>query len=390
VFRNDPDWKRVEAMMWLSRDKPDKAESSIKQGIQMVQGQVDRALPLIQDYLGILARQKKFRDLQGECNELLKRPELAKLYWVYQMRGVGFAGMDGHRAEALTDFDKALAITSTENNQDGMAIVIQTVADSIGIDEAIARCEREAAKGDNHWLVIKAFLYFTKHDYPKAEAAIEQVLAQVDSLKTETERQTAYGVAGSIYMLTGEYVKAQIAYSTLLKMKPEDTVSLNNLACVWSDYMDPPDPAKALTYSAKAIEIVQRGGLQPDPNLLDTHGWALVCNNRLDEGIGFIQDAIDRSPRKPMPEAFYHLGQALLKKNLGPEAQAQLERAKKLLDDRKNKGQQTDVKMEARLIEALGKARQLNGITDPVPTAPTTAPAASGGGGAGTSASVKP
>src|SRR5207302_8670629 len=139
------------------------------------------------------------------------RPDFADLYWVYQMRGVGLAGIDGRRADAITDFDKALAITSTTNNQDGMAIVIQTVADSIGIEEAIARCEREAAKGDNHWLVIKAFLYFTKHDYAKAEAAIEKVLADVNNLKTDTERQTAYGVAGSIYMLTGEYQKAEAA-----------------------------------------------------------------------------------------------------------------------------------------------------------------------------------
>ena len=162
-----------------------------------------------------------------------------------------------------------------------------------------------------------------------------------------------------------------MAYSKLLEINGDDTVALNNLACIWAEYLDKPDPAKALVFSRKAMEVMQKVGF-PDANIMDTHGWVLTINDQVDEGITYINASLEQ---RKMMEAYYHLGMAQLKKNLIPEAQQQLERAQKMLVDRKNKGQPTDAKLEAHLNESLAKVKQLM-------NAPATAPVSSGTGDA--------
>lgn len=377
-FEKDPDWRRLSATMWVARNQPEKALASIREAIALTEGQMQRTLPLMEDYLNILARLKKYQELQAECDNLLKYPAITQSsWWIYHMRAIAQANSDGKRADALNDFDKALEIAGRLRNDDAVVMIIQSIADTIGLEPAISRCEREASKGDNHWRVILTYLYFSKKDYKSAQETIEKVLAD-DANLTPRERETALGVAGSVYMLSADYKKAEQVYQRLLalsdqdKTRDPDTVSLNNLACIWTDYMDPPDPAKALSYSQRAMDVMQGRGL-PDPNIMDTHGWVLVNNGKIDEGITYIQAAVDK---RNMLEAKYHMGMALLKKNLGPEALQQLDRARRMLDDRKNKGLATDQTMETRLNEGLVKARQLvNGIG-----VPATAPVSSGTG----------
>ena len=376
-YAKDPDWYRLSATMWMARNSAEKALTSIRAAIELSQGQLDRTLPLMQDYLNILNKLKKYRDLEAECNALLQNAAIAKnAWWVYHMRAIALANSDGKRGEALTDFDKALEIAGRlgVRADDATVAIIQSISETIGLEPAITRCEREADKGDNHWRVILAYLYINKKDYKSAQVTIEKVLADTEKL-TALEKETALGVAGSIYMLSAEYKKAEDVYQQLLAMKgkEKDTISLNNLACIWTDYMEPPDAAKALTYSQRAMDVMQEVSL-PDPNIMDTHGWVLAnvgTPEKLDEGITYIQAALDK---RQMMEARYHMGIALLKKNLGPEALQQLDKARKMLDDRKNKGQTIDQVMEVRLNEVLAKARlMVNGSAGPA-----TAPISSG------------
>lgn len=369
-FEKDPDWPRLRSNTLIARNQPEKALDAIREAIRLSQGQPQQTVPLMRDYLNILARLNNYAVLLSECNELLKNPEVAQsAWWVYHMRATAYAKLGNNKPAAMSDFDKALEISGRVRTDDATVLIIQTIADTIGLEEAIARCEREARDGNTHWRVILTYLYFSKKDYVNAEATIEGVLANVAKL-TPAEKETAYGVAGSVYMLTGEYIKAESSYSKLLEINPEDTVALNNLACIWAEYLDKPDTTKALVYSHKAMDVMQKRGF-PDPNIMDTHGWVLTSNNQMDEGIVYIQAALDR---RQMMEAYYHLGVALLKKNLIPEAQQQLDRAHRMLEDRKNKGQPTDAKLEIRLNESLAKAKQLMNAP------PATAPVSSGTG----------
>ena len=263
-------------------------------------------------------------------------------------------GTPGRKVEALGDYDKALAISGRLHNDEATMSIVQGVADTIGLDDAIKRLEDQAKGGDNRWRILMIDLYLRRHEYEKAEARADAILADADGGKLKSEeRSAAYGMAGMAYMTAGHYPKAQATYEKLLQSMPDDTVALNNLACINMDFINPPNPAKALTYSQHALEVMQKQGISP-PDLLDTHGWILANTpGRLDEGIALIQQSIEH---RPLLDAHYHLGVALLMKNLAPEAVVELGKAQKMLDERKHKGQSFDPKMEANIAEATSKA----------------------------------
>ena len=130
---------------------------------------------------------------------------------------------------------------------------------------------------------------------------------------------------------------------------------MNNLACIYAECLDKPDTKEALKYSGRAIEVMQERAMQ-DANILDTHGWVLTCDGQPEKGVDFLRASLDK---KPMMEAYYHLGVALLNQSKGIEAQLQLDKARKMLEDKKNKGQPTDAKLESHLNDALFKVKQL-------------------------------
>jgi tetratricopeptide (TPR) repeat protein len=363
-FAGDPVWYRVRAMEWQARKNPEKALEAIRMALQLSRAQPDHTLPLMQDYLNILASAKQYDTLKSECDGLLAKPDMAMdAWWVYRLRGVALAKLNQNEA-ALNDFDKALEIVGRIRrgpaDDDMLMVIIQTIGETVGRKPAIERCKQriEKAENGNHWRVLLAYMYFAESDFKNAEATIEQALQNAGTL-TRAEQEEAYGVAGSIYMLAGSYEKAADAYTKLLEIKPEDSVSLNNLACVYADYLKTPDPAKALTYSTKALEVAQKVGGPLDPNVMDTHGWVLVCNDRLDEGIDYLRQAINQLDRKPLMETHYHLGMALLKKKFGPEAQMQLNLAFTQMKERENKGQPVDKLIKDRLTAGLLEAKRL-------------------------------
>lgn len=353
-FKTDPDWWRVEATMWATRKQDNKALTAIRQALEFAKGQPQRVIPLMQDYVSILTRLERWQQLIDETTELLKNEQVRDSgWWVYQARATAFAKL-GRKSEAMGDFDKALAVTARLRNDDATMQVVQSVSNDIGINQAIQRLEEQAKTGDNRWRVIMVDLYLRRNDYARAEAKADEILADAKANKLKPEEiEPAYGIAGLAYMTTGHYQKAQEVYSKLLESKPDDTVALNNLACINMDYLTPPNPTRALTYSTKAMEIMKKQGYVA-PDLMDTHGWVLINNGQVDKGISVLQDSLER---RPLMEAHYHMGLALLKKNLAPEATVELQKAQTMLDDQKHKGKPVDPKVEAGITEGLSKAR---------------------------------
>ena len=94
--------------------------------------------------------------------------------------------------------------------------------------------------------------------------------------------------------------KAKSIYQRLTKIRPDDYLVWNNLAC-----MRDITPAQSLEYSQKAVDLMRRSG-KPEPYVLDTWGWNLVQANRLDEGINALNDAwaIEQFPILPIISAW--------------------------------------------------------------------------------------
>jgi len=108
--------------------------------------------------------------------------------------------------------------------------------------------------------------------------------------------------------------------------------ALNNLASLIAENPKGANPQEASQYSKKAYDIMKDGS-SFYPSIADTHGWILVLCGQLEEGIEVLRDATNPKEEGRIPaEAFYHLGEAYLKKSLNEEALTNLERASDLFD----------------------------------------------------------
>jgi tetratricopeptide (TPR) repeat protein len=339
--------------MWRARHEPEKAIASIQRALKLADGDPQRVLAITQEYLQILASAKKYAELVSECGVLLQNQQVAeRMWWVYQMRGVGQAHL-GHADEAEKDFDTAVRVAAATHNFAASSLVMQSMADSLGAEAAIGRAKERAAGGDPHWNLMLAYLYFTREDFGSAAAAVEKVLAAGDALPP-ADRETALSVAGSVYMRNGNIKKAEAAYQQLLTVNADDAVALNNLACIYAEHLDAADPQRALKYAERAYDLMSRSG-RTDANLLDTYGWVLVLSGRVDEGVQQLRSALQRGETI---DVRYHLGAALLKQGDATAGAAELKKAQALVDAAEAAGKPVDAKLKGQVGEAMKQVQQ--------------------------------
>ena len=114
---------------------------------------------------------------------------------------------------------------------------------------------------------------------------------------------------GMTYQDMGQNDKAIDAYEKVLLVQPDNVVSLNNLAGLYS-----------LAGNPKALEMAERAYQQaPDSaSIQDTYGWLLVQNGQVDKGRGLLKQAMEKLSE--VPEVRYHYAVALLKSGEKTEA----------------------------------------------------------------------
>ena len=88
-------------------------------------------------------------------------------------------------------------------------------------------------------------------------------------------------------------------YRELLKNESENVLVLNNLAWLLAEKQD----KQALQYAEKAYQ------LKPDSvAILDTYGYILMSENRLDKSIELLEKAVELAPK--VYDIHYHLAKA--------------------------------------------------------------------------------
>lgn len=138
------------------------------------------------------------------------------------------------------------------------------------------------------------------------------------------------------YARAGQLPAAKTAYATLLKLTPDDSDALNNLANVLLRLKDPEGIKVAEQAVAKA---------PTNYNALDTLGWALFQAGQTDRALQLLRDARLRQPASA--EIRYHLAAVLAKTGRPSEARDELEIALK-------SGQKFDALLDAQaLLRAL-------------------------------------
>lgn len=350
----DMTWMRAMARAQAAMDQVDEAERTITTAIARATPQ--RVGELQRDYLSILLGAKRHAKVLELTDKWLaaKRAE----WWLHQARGLALQGT-GDAAGAVRAFDAALAKIDPVDQYAAADAMVRTVAASAGLDVAIERVLKWVHL-DPRWRVMAADLYITKDDAAGAVEQLEPALAEASQLQADV-RASVYRVAGLAYHQlepTPNLAKATALYEQYLQLRPKDAAILNNIGYLLAEEMTPPNPARAKGYSQRAYEIARdwKPG-EPRSRVLDTHGWVLVLNGSVAQGIRILEEVVEDHP---ILEAHYHLGEAHLREKRAEESAEQLHLALKLLAKAKEGKQRFDPQIEQRVHEALERVKALD------------------------------
>ena len=305
-------------------------------------------LYLVATHIDILFDAKSWPEARKEISAALEsHPDIAKLPWPYAYRAIA-AKNAGDAKSAEEDFAKAAPLVIKQEPE--QAGTLLAAMERFGQSEqAIAWASRPAEK-DPRWKAILANLHLHQGDANKAGQIINQAMNQLDGLD-DGDRWSVLAVAGNVYIQADQHDLAAVCFEGLVDMKPDDVTSLNNLSYMLSECVSKPDPAKALEISQKAIKLAEdQGG--PGAPLLDTHGWNLVLNGKVDEGLIYLKQAMEQLPDDPDPAI--HLAKAHLRKT-PPDtktAAEYLENAKKFYQAKLEAKEKLDPKLKSRLESA--------------------------------------
>ncbi len=153
-----------------------------------------------------------------------------------------------------------------------------------------------------------------------------------------------------------DFAAARPLYESALAMRPNDVLTLNNLAYMLLD--DLKEPKAALIYAKRALELAPA-----DSNVLDTVGWCHVALGEYDQGIGRLREAIQINPLNVT--SHYHVAEGLYRRSQisgNPNAAADLVAAKEACQQAHNliMGSGRDPFGELAKIVQLGKQLGLN------------------------------
>jgi tetratricopeptide (TPR) repeat protein len=335
-------------LMWVARKDYPKAIERLKLALAASPNNPQ----LVNDQVNILLEAKDFKSVVAVTDQLLAADK--NLVWALQARAIAKRNLND-KDGAIADFEAALAAANAQRSDESATNVVRTMASEIGVDEALKRVT-ERAKTENRWRLVAAHLYQTKGDAPAAAEMIERTLAEYDKL-TPGEKEAALRFAGTLYlsMQPQRVEKAHDAYVKLLQLQPNDLSSLNNMACLLAESMTPPRPQEAIQYSTRAYDLMMNSGVR-EPLIMDTQGWVLTLNGQVDKGIDVLRQAV---ATRSFPDAHYHLAEAYLKKSYPEEAQKQLDMAAQHVNQAKEKKQQFDPTLEAKIQDAQARAKEM-------------------------------
>ena len=119
---------------------------------------------------------------------------------------------------------------------------------------------------------------------------------------------------------TGRRDQAQPIYEQILKIQPDNSVALNNLAFMKAE--QGLDLDTALQMAQRARQKVPNS-----PDIADTLGWIYIKKNLSEDAVRVFKDLVIQEPANPAYH--YHFGMALLQKGDKPSAKSEFEKALK-------------------------------------------------------------
>ncbi|MHC4674178.1 MAG: tetratricopeptide repeat protein [Planctomycetota bacterium] len=131
---------------------------------------------------------------------------------------------------------------------------------------------------------------------------------------TEIKIYLMRDMLAELYNAQNKYSESRKLYDEILKISPDEPLSMNNLAYMLAEKLN--DPKSALPHAQRAIELMPNA-----PNILDTLGWIYVLLENYEDGIITLRKAIHVAPQ--IPALHYHLAEAFYRRSQAPAATAE-------------------------------------------------------------------
>ncbi len=132
-------------------------------------------------------------------------------------------------------------------------------------------------------------------------------------LKQHPEDISAHSYAAEVYMLSKRPRDSIAQYEAMLKLQPNNTLALNNLANLYIGEKD----GRALATAEQAFKLAPE-----HPSVQDTLGWIFVEQGQLPRGLELLSRAATKFPNNA--NIRYHYGVALMRSGKKAEAKKEL------------------------------------------------------------------
>jgi putative PEP-CTERM system TPR-repeat lipoprotein len=208
--------------------------------------------------------------------------------------------------------DKALArVRALQQSKETAAVGLLLEGDlrmlERKFDDAALAYEAALKRAPNGALAAKSYEARRRAGVPNAAKPLEQWL------NDNPNDVGARVVLASEYQRQGQFKQAAAEYEQVLQSRPDDAISLNNLAWVYHELKDP----RAIRTAERAHELRPEMGA-----IADTLGWLLVQEGQIERGLKLLRQAARQAPN--VPDIRYHLGVALAKSGEREEARRAL------------------------------------------------------------------
>ncbi|MEM5787287.1 MAG: tetratricopeptide repeat protein, partial [Syntrophobacteraceae bacterium] len=142
-----------------------------------------------------------------------------------------------------------------------------------------------------------------------------------EAAKIDPDNVGALMLTGIMYEQNKDYPGARKAYESVLRINPAFAPAANNLAYIYSEYLNEPDKALRLARSA-------RENAPEDANVADTLGWVLYKMGNYQWALDLLRESAAKMPNNA--EVQFHLGMTHYQLGNSNEAKSALNRALEL------------------------------------------------------------
>lgn len=377
---SDWGWDAIEAQMWSTRHEPVRAAALMRHAVQVAQTAPEVAdvamesqntrqvRALIPSELWMLLEAQAYDAVNSEADAVISRYGSRDMVsaWAHHAKA-GVERRTGSGDRGTAEYTAAFATAQAAGGFPAASAIAESISTDSGADEAIRQinayvASADAQRGngdyrpghDARWDLLRIDLLRRNNELAAAAAEIDKLMPRLSELPAPIQIQFLR-MAVVIYLQApsdSQSNKAAAACLALLQRVPDDVWALNNMAGIYSDHSNPPQPQKALDYGERAYRSAGRMG-EVDPQIADTYGWALAVAGHPSEAIELLKTAAERLD---IPDIQYHLAETYLEAGSPVLAGAHLEAALEIVHRYQKEGRPVDSALRVNIANACWRA----------------------------------